>query len=53
LTIVAFLLQRDEAADESDHRIIPLQLDKTAGRWVPEAFGRNCEQLCRLATCKK
>jgi hypothetical protein len=35
LTIVAFLLQRDEAADESDHRVIPLQLDETAGNVTP------------------
>jgi hypothetical protein len=33
LTIVAFLLQRDEPADESDHGVILLQLDETAGRW--------------------
>jgi hypothetical protein len=32
LTIVAFLSQRDEAADESDHGVIPLQLDEAAGR---------------------
>jgi len=42
LTIVALLLWRDEAADESDHRVIPLQLDDAARRWVPEAFdGRS------------
>jgi len=31
LTIVAFL-RPDEPADEGDHRVIPLQLDETAGR---------------------
>jgi hypothetical protein len=45
LTIVVFLLRRDEAADESGHRVIPLQLDDAAGRWVPEAFaGRSKSQ---------
>ena len=28
LTIVAFLLQRDEAADEGDRLVIPLQFDE-------------------------
>jgi len=37
LTIVTFL-RPDEAADKSDHRVIPLQLDDATRRWVPEAF---------------
>jgi hypothetical protein len=42
LTIVTILLQRDEPAGEGDHRVIPLQLGETAGRWVPKAFdGRS------------
>jgi hypothetical protein len=35
LIIVTFLLQRDEAADESDHGVIPLQLDETWGNVTP------------------
>jgi hypothetical protein len=51
LTIVTFLLQRDEAADESDHGVIPLQLDETWGNVTPHRLSQarslyRADQAC-------
>jgi hypothetical protein len=38
LTIIAFLLQRDEGAEGREHREISLQIDEAAGCYELEAF---------------